>query len=102
MKQAMQAIQRLNTFGRLRIPVQQRLKINPGQFRRQMRKADEAAEHAVTIKAIGEIGMSRPSNDVALIPVGARIRIQQRPQPLKIEPGVGDRAASPKNCQNSA
>ena len=74
MKQPMQTIQRPDAFGKIHLPVQQRRKIDPRQFRQQMGKADEAAEHAVTVKAVGEIGMPRPPDDVELVPIGARLR----------------------------
>ena len=91
MKQAMQTIQRLNAIRRIRLPVQQRGKIDPRQFRHHMGEADEAAEHAVTVEPVGEIGMARTSKDVEPVPVSARARVQHRSQPIAIEPGVGDR-----------
>src|SRR6267378_539414 len=96
MKQAMQAIQRLNAFGSVFFSVQQGVKIDPGEFRQQMGKADKAAEHAVAVEAVGEIGVSRTSDDVALVPVSARIGIEHRPQPPVIKLGVGGRGALAK------
>src|SRR6195256_805964 len=96
MKQAMQTIQRLNAFGSVFSSVQQRLKIDPCEFRQQMGKADKAAEHAVAVEAVGEIGVSRTSDDVALVPVSARIGIEHRPQPPVIKFGVGGRGALAK------
>ncbi len=87
----MQPIQRLNAFGSIGFAVQQRLEIDPGEFREQVRKTDEAAEHAVAVEAVGEIGMARTPDDVTLVPVSARIGIQHRSQPLAIERGVGAR-----------
>ena len=103
MKQPMQTIQRLMRSGESDFAVQQRREIDPREFRQQMGKADEAAEHAVAIEPVGEIGMARTSDDVALVPIGARVGVEHRPQPLAIELASWRRdAASPKNCQNSA
>src|ERR1700739_3871300 len=85
MKQAIQTIQRRNALGRVWFAVQQRRKVNPGEFRQQMGKANETAEHAVAIKPVCEIDMPRTPDDVALVPVSARIRIKYRSQPLAIE-----------------
>src|SRR5258708_28495420 len=67
-------IQRLNAFGSIGFAVQQRLEIDPGEFREQVRKTDEAAEHAVAVEAVGEIGMARTPDDVTLVHVSARHR----------------------------
>src|ERR1019366_572187 len=58
-----------------------------------MGKADEAAEHAMAIEPVCEIGIPRTSNDVALVPVSARLPVKHRPQPLPIESGVGGRGS---------
>src|ERR1700722_12401861 len=50
-----------------------------------MGKADKTAEHTVAVKPVCEIGMPRTPDDVALIPVSARIRIKHWPQPFAIE-----------------
>src|ERR1700674_506017 len=50
-----------------------------------MGKANETAEHTVAVKPVGEIGMPRTPEDVALVPVSARIRVEHWPQPLAIE-----------------
>ncbi len=70
MKQSTQAIQRLLPLRRIDGAVQQRFKIDPGNLCDQMRKTDEAPEHAVPIEAVREIGMPRPADDVALVPIG--------------------------------
>src|SRR5580704_9736837 len=85
MKQTIQTIQRGDALGRVWFAVQKCRKIDPGQLRQQMGKANETAEHAVAVKPVREIGMPRTSHDVALVPVSARIRVQHRPQPLAIE-----------------
>src|SRR5579871_1141333 len=56
-----------------------------------MGKTDETAKHAVTVEAVREISMPWPANDVALVPITARLRIEQRPEPLAIKLGVGRR-----------
>ena len=48
----------------------------------------KSAEHAVAIEPIGEIGVSRAADDVELVPIGACLRVQHRPQPLEIEVNV--------------
>src|ERR1700682_3730273 len=56
-----------------------------------MGKADEAAEHAVAIEAVGEISVPRTPDAVALVPIGARIGVEHQPQPLAIKLGIGAR-----------
>ena len=65
-------VQRLNAFGRIGLAVQQRLEIDPGELRQHMRQTNEAAEHAVAIEAVGEIGMPRTADGVALVTAFAR------------------------------
>src|SRR5581483_4679413 len=50
-----------------------------------MGKADETAEHAVTVEAIGEVGVARAADDVAPVPIVARLRVKPRPQSLAIQ-----------------
>ena len=59
MKQPIEAIERRKALGRVRLAVQQGHEIDPGQFRHEMCKPDEAAEHAVTIETVGEISVPR-------------------------------------------
>ncbi len=92
MKQPVQAIQRLQAREVIRLAGQQRREIDPGELRQQMRKTDEAAEHTVAVKSVGEIGMPRTADHVALVPIGARIGVQHQPQPLAIELRVGGRS----------
>src|SRR5258708_14808726 len=56
-----------------------------------MGKADEAAEHAVPVKPVCEIRMPRTPEDVALVPVCARIGIEPGAQMLAINRGIGAR-----------
>src|SRR5271170_3434055 len=56
-----------------------------------MSKTNEAAKNAVTVEAIGEIGVARTAHDVALVPVSASLGIQPRPQSLAIKIRIGAR-----------
>src|SRR5579871_4009926 len=56
-----------------------------------MSKPDQAAEHPVPIESVGEMGMSRPAENVSLVPIEARFGIEQRPQPFAIESSVRTR-----------
>src|ERR1700723_93309 len=85
MEHAIEALQRRNARGRIRLAVQKYRGVDPVHFGRKMRKTDETAEHAVTIKAVGEISVARTAYDIALVPIGAGLRIQPWPQPLAIK-----------------
>src|ERR1700691_1991751 len=56
-----------------------------------MSKADEAAKHAMPVEAVCKMSVARAANDVALVPIGARRRIQPWPQPHAIKLGIGGR-----------
>src|ERR1700722_19614820 len=56
-----------------------------------MRKTDEAAEHTMAIESIREIAVPGTPDDIALVPVCTRIRIEYRAQPVAIKFGVGRR-----------
>ena len=56
-----------------------------------MGKADKAAEHAVAIEPVGEMGVPRTPDNVQLVPVRSCFRIERRPQPLAIKFGVRGR-----------
>src|SRR5277367_278390 len=89
MKHAIEALQRCDARGRIRLAVQKYRRVDPATFRREMRKTDETAEHAVTVKTIGEIGVARAADDISLVPIGARLRIQPWPQPRAIKVRIG-------------
>src|ERR1700749_396516 len=91
MEQPVQTIQRLNAFGGVGFTGQQRCQIDAGELRQQMSETDEAAEHAVAVESIGEVSMPRAPDQVALVPVCARIGVEQEPKPLAIQGGIGGR-----------
>ena len=78
-EQAMQAIQCLHALGRLDTGGQQHGQIDACKPCHEMHEADEAAHHAVAIKAVGEIGMPRAADDVALVPIGPRLIVKDGP-----------------------
>src|ERR1700691_4487864 len=89
MEHAIEAFQRRDACGRIRLAVQKYRRVDPAPFRREKRKTDETAEHAVTIKTIGEIGVARTADDISLVPIGARLRIQPWPQSRAIKVRIG-------------
>src|ERR1700731_2601800 len=84
MEQPVQTHERLTTFQGVDVTGQKCLQVDPSDFRNQMCKADEAAEHAVSIETVGKIRVAGPPDDVSLVPISPRFGIEQRPQPLTI------------------
>src|SRR6516225_7855948 len=101
MKQPLEPRKRHDALGRIDLAGKQGIQIDACEPGHDMCKPDEATEHAVTVEAVGEVGIARPADDVALVPIGTRMRIEPRPQPRAIELRVGGDSASPKNCQKS-
>ena len=91
MKQAIEPRERLDALGRIELPRQQGIEIDAGEPRHEMCKPDEAAEHAMAVESVGEVGIARPADNVALVPIGTCLRIEPRPQPRAIELRVGGR-----------
>jgi hypothetical protein len=73
------------------LAVQKRRTVDPCHPGDEMRETDEAAEQAVAVESVGEIGMPRAPNHIAFVPIGARLVVEQRPQAIAIEPDVGGR-----------
>ncbi len=92
MKQTVQALQCLDPLGRVRLAVQQGPQIDPGQLCQQVGKADKAAEHAVAIEAIREIGVPRTSDKAAFVPIRTRLGVEPGPQLVAIAGRVGGRS----------
>ena len=89
MKQPMQACERLNALRRIGFTVEQGLEVDAREFCNDVGEANEAAEHAVAIEAVGKIKVARPADQIALVPIGARIRIEPEPQPVAIQRRIG-------------
>jgi hypothetical protein len=92
MEQPVQTIQRFDALRRVRLGVQQRCEIDTGEFGQQVGEADKTAKHAMAVETIGEIGMPRTPDQITLVPISARIRVEQQPQPFAIESGIGGRS----------
>src|SRR5580704_15195787 len=56
-----------------------------------MSKADKAAKHAMPVEAVGKMDVARAADDVALVPIGPRLRIQPWPQSHAIKLGIRGR-----------
>src|ERR1700753_4117320 len=85
MKQRVQTTERFGTLGGSGIRTQQRVEVDAGETCNKVRKADETTHHAVTVKSVCKIGMPRSADDVALVPIGARIGVEQGPQAFAIQ-----------------
>src|ERR1700744_888392 len=93
MKQTMQPRECPDTFRRIRLAFQQGHQIDATEFGQQMRKADEAAEQAVAVESVGEVDMPRATEQIAVVPEGAGLRIEQEPQPFPVQRVIVRRGA---------
>src|ERR1700758_2153838 len=91
MEQAMQPIQRFQSLRRVGLAGQQGASLDPRQSGHEMGEADKASQNAVAIESVGEIGMPWAPNDIALVPIGARVPIKQRSHAVAIEPRIAGR-----------
>src|SRR3954465_7134664 len=91
MKYVVHPRQRLRPRRRSGLRRQQDAEIDAGDLGHQMAETDEAAERAVTIEAISKMAVARSTRpeQSPLVPVAARILIEQRPQSVEVEACIG-------------